>query len=256
VTPAATPTISYATASNSNTFAIPSGTKYTFTPVTPSDPTSLTFSGTKATSTTLNWTDNSSNELGFAIYRSDDGGTTYRFINQAAANATSSLQTGLIASTTYFWRVFAVTEGSLSANPAANSGTTGAAGTGAVTSVANGGWNTPATWSSGSVPTASDEVIIADGNTVTVDTAAVCVSLTVGQGTSGVLQFDATTARTLTVGGDVTVSSGGTLQSATTGTVTTHTLSVGGNLTNNGILDLSTNTKHGRDDRSQNAHNQ
>src|SRR5205085_3227910 len=50
-----------------------------------------------------------------------------------------------------------------------------------------------------------------------------------------------TTARTLTVGSNVTIATNGIFQSATTGTVTTHVLSVGANLTNNGVLDFSTN---------------
>jgi hypothetical protein len=62
----------------------------------------------------------------------------------------------------------------------------------------------------------------------------------VGQGTSGVLQFETTTARTLTVGSDVTVASGGTFQSASTGAQAGHSLSLAGNLTNNGTLDFST----------------
>src|SRR5213075_1198643 len=91
------------------------------------------------------------------------------------------------------------------------------------------------------VPTAADNVTIANGHTVTIDvTPAACLSLTVGQGTSGVLVYSTTTARTLTVGGDVTISAGGTFESALSGTVTTHALSLSGNLPNNGTLDFST----------------
>src|SRR5947207_280675 len=83
------------------------------------------------------------------------------------------------------------------------------------------------------VPTAADDAIIANGDTVTVDTAAVALSVTVGQGASGTLQWDAATARSLTVGGNVTVAAGGTFQSDPVGTVATHALSLGGSLTNN-----------------------
>jgi len=110
-----------------------------------------------------------------------------------------------------------------------------------ITSIGTGNWSATGTWSGGSVPTAADNVTIANGHTVTIDvTSASCLSLTVGQGVSGVLQFSTATARTLTVGGDVTIAAGGTFQSATGGTVTTHALSVAGNLTNNGTLDFST----------------
>jgi hypothetical protein len=111
-----------------------------------------------------------------------------------------------------------------------------------ITSIASGNWSATSTWSTGAAPTGADNVTIANGHTVTIDvTLAACQSLTVGQGVSGVLQFSTTTARTLTVGGDVTIAAGGTFQSATSGTVTTHMLSLSGNLTNNGTLDFSTN---------------
>jgi hypothetical protein len=55
-----------------------------------------------------------------------------------------------------------------------------------------------------------------------------------------VLVYSVTTARTLTVGGDVTIAAGGTFQSAASGTVPNHVLSLSGNLTNNGTLDFST----------------
>ena len=93
---------------------------------------------------TLNWTDTSSNELGFAIYRSDDGGTTYNFIQQTAANATSLVVTSLLPGANYFWRVAAVTEGTLSATISGNAATT-AAGT---KTASTGNWNTAGTWSS------------------------------------------------------------------------------------------------------------
>ena len=110
-----------------------------------------------------------------------------------------------------------------------------------ITSIATGNWSAGSTWSGGVMPTSADNVTIANGHTVTIDvTAAACLSLTVGQGVSGILQYSTTTARTLTVGGDVTIAAGGTFQSATSGTVPNHVLSVGGNLTNNGTLDFST----------------
>src|SRR6185369_12947600 len=106
--------------------------------------------------------------------------------------------------------------------------------------VASGNWSQASTWSDGLVPTAADTVIIANGTTVTIDVAAVCRRLVVGQGASGVLQYETTTARTLTVGADVTIAAGGTFQTASTGSQAGHVLSLAGNLTNNGTLDFST----------------
>ena len=233
------PTVSYVAANDTQTTAITSGTAYTFTPNVPAAPTTLSFTSVTPTSMTLNWTDNASNEVGYAIYQSNDGGINYSFIAQTAANATSQAISGLTPSTTYFFKVFAVTEGALSA---ALSGSQATSAPGVVTSTAAGGnWSANATWAGGVVPTSNDDVTIANGATVTIDTAAVALDVTVGQGTSGILQWDSAVARTLTVGLNVTVAAGGTFTTPGSGTVTTHVLSLGGNLTNNGTLDFSTN---------------
>ena len=191
----------------------------------------LTFTAVSATGMTLNWTD-SSNEVGYAIYVSTDG-VNFSFLNTAAQNATSFAASGLTGATTYTWRVYAVTEGSTAflsgaqatATPTPNS------------SLGTGLWSSPGTWSTGIVPTGNDAVTIAAGTTVTIDTAAVAYSVAV----AGTLQFEQTTARTLTVATDVTIQGGATFQSNPAGTQTGHTLSVAGNLTNNGTLDFSTN---------------
>ena len=115
-------------------------------------------------------------------------------------------------------------------------------------------WSSPATWAGGTVPAAGDDVTIAAGATVIIDTAAAAKSVTVGEtgSISGVksifaegaqptsLKFGETGAFSLTVGADVTI---GPNSSLTTGggNANQHMLTVGGNLTNNGILDLSTN---------------
>ena len=90
------------------------GQTYRFTPVVPTAPGALSFSAISATSMTINWADNSSNESGFVIYSSTDG-INYYFASQSAAGATSSAQTGLTVNTLYYWKVFAVSEGALSA---------------------------------------------------------------------------------------------------------------------------------------------
>ena len=101
-----------------------SRTQYTFTSWLPdANPAGLNFTAINPGGMTLNWTCAATNELGFVIYRSDDGGATYNFVTQTAANATSSVQGGLSPNTTYFWKVYAVTEGALS-TAATSSGTT------------------------------------------------------------------------------------------------------------------------------------
>ncbi|MEP7108826.1 MAG: LamG-like jellyroll fold domain-containing protein, partial [Ferruginibacter sp.] len=89
------------------------GNTYSFTPPVPLVPGSLTFTAIANTSMTLNWTDLSSNETGFLIYRSADG-VNYTFVTQTAADATTSTQTGLTAATNYFWKVYSVSEGGFS----------------------------------------------------------------------------------------------------------------------------------------------
>jgi hypothetical protein len=108
-----------------------------------------------------------------------------------------------------------------------------------ITSTTTGGnWNAGGTWVGGVVPGASNDVIIADGATVTINAAVSVASVTVGQGTSGILTFDGVAARAVTVSGNVTISAGGTFITQTIGTFT-NTLSIGGDLTNNGTFDMS-----------------
>jgi hypothetical protein len=236
----ATDTNSFVAANNTQTTAISSGKSYLYTPpaITGSAPSGLNFTAVAPTSLTLNWTDNSTNEAGFPIYISSDGGTTYTLNSVAPENAVSANISGLNPSTLYFFRVYAVTEGNITLAFTQNSVTTAAPGN--ISSTAAGGnWSAPATWVGGVVPTSSDNVTIVSGATVTIDSSN-AFSVTVQSG--GVLQYEATTARTLTVITSVTIDSGGTFQSNAAGTQTGHVLSIGTNLTNNGTLDFSTNT--------------
>ncbi len=90
------------------------GQTYTFTPpAPPAAPTNLTFTNISGASMTLNWSDNSSSESGFAIYKSLDG-TNFTFASSTAPDVTTYIASGLSFSTTYYWRVFAFTEGALS----------------------------------------------------------------------------------------------------------------------------------------------
>jgi hypothetical protein len=231
-----TDTVSYVASSNAQTNAIAAGESYLLSPNIPAAPSNNLVSGITATSLTLNWLDNSANEVGFVIYRSTDN-VNFTFLTQTAANATSFKDTVLTPSTNYFYNVHAVSEGALSALTSFGATTSPA---GAISCTGAGGpWSAPATWAGGVVPGGTDIATIVSGCTVTIDTAANAFGIVVQSG--GILEFEAATARTLTVGGNVAIDSGGTLQSAATGTVTTHVLSLSGNLTNNGTLDFSTN---------------
>jgi hypothetical protein len=212
-----------------------------FLPPAPLDPTTLTFTSVTTTAMTLNWTDNATNEIGYAIYQSSDG-SNYAFITQLAAHAgtgaMSYTSTGLVPNTTYYWRIYAVTEGGVSNVLAGSQSTSGAPND---TSATSGLWSNPTTWKSGGVPTSITNVVIADGHSVTIDKNFTVNSLSIGMGTSGILRFgNDNTPRYDTVITGVTVNSGGTLDVSTSSNTNGHLLVVGGDLINNGTLNLAT----------------
>ncbi|MHB8882566.1 MAG: C25 family cysteine peptidase [Thermodesulfovibrionales bacterium] len=87
-------------------------------------------------------------------------------------------------------------------------------------------------------PGAADTVTIRDGDDIVLNTTTTIAGLTVGQGTSGRLTLgNSRTDRTLTITGDVTVSSGATFNTAGNGG---NLLNLGGDLTNNGTFDMRT----------------
>lgn len=231
-------TVSYTVANNANSAAIAGGTKYTFTPLIPLAPTNLSFTAVGGLSLTLNWTDNATNEAGYAIYRSADGGSTYQFLTQLPANTVTYQQSSLLPGTVYFYKIYAVTEGGLS-DPLTGSQATNAISSITSNGTGGGNWSNPATWENGMVPNDGNNVIIKDGDVVTIDMAANAYNLQVGQGTSGTLQYEAATARTLNVFKSIEIKPGAVLQTATSGAVVTHLLNLYENLLNNGTLDLA-----------------
>jgi hypothetical protein len=121
----ATPTASSTTETTTLATEPATGQTYTFTPsaVIPAAPTTLTFTAVNGSSMTLNWVDNSTNEVGFNVFRSTDS-ITFTYVGSMVATTTSagtgtgysSVQTGLTSGTTYYYRVVAVNEGLPSAN--------------------------------------------------------------------------------------------------------------------------------------------
>ncbi|MEO0041362.1 MAG: hypothetical protein RL329_810 [Bacteroidota bacterium] len=107
-----------------------------------------------------------------------------------------------------------------------------------ITSTPVGGdWSAPSTWINNMIPVTGDDVMIMVGAQVKIDADMSLQSLTIG----GTLTFETNSARAATISGNVTINNGGTFQTGSTGSINTHALSVGGDLTNNGILDFSTN---------------
>jgi Domain of unknown function (DUF1929)/Fibronectin type III domain len=73
-------------------------------PLPPAAPTNLSASAASSSQINLSWTDNASSESGFRIERSLDG-TSFTEIATVGANVTTYANTGLSASTQYWYRV-------------------------------------------------------------------------------------------------------------------------------------------------------
>lgn len=101
------------------------------------------------------------------------------------------------------------------------------------TSIASGAWSSNATWNLGSVPGALDNATIASGTSVNVDAAGQTANNVV---VNGVLGYTATPT-SFTVLGNLTVNATGVVNvfSGTTG----KTITVAGNIINDGIMDVS-----------------
>ncbi|MBC7908881.1 MAG: fibronectin type III domain-containing protein, partial [Pyrinomonadaceae bacterium] len=74
-------------------------------PTAPAAPTNLTATASSSSQINLSWSDTANNESGFRIERKTGAGGTYAEIATVGANVTSYSNTGLAASTTYFYRV-------------------------------------------------------------------------------------------------------------------------------------------------------
>lgn len=214
--------------------------KITFTPpsTTPASPSgSLTFTGVTQTGMTVNWTNWCTNEVGYVLYNSTDN-VNFSFVGQVSANTTSYAATGLLPGTLYYWRMIAVTEGYLSAAVTGSQSTSAA---GNKISITSGRWDRNNTWSPSGVPTAGDNVTIANGHIVETRSDMICNNLTVGQGTSGVLnvgRIGNNTSYNLTVNNNILVMPGGQLV-VDNGSNTTQTVTVSGNITNNGTINFA-----------------
>lgn len=103
----------------------------TTNPNPPAAPTQLSVSAATQTSLKLTWVDNSTNETGFVIERSDDDGATFGAIKTVGANGTNSATytddndgNFLTSGKTYYYRVKAINAGGSSAYTNVASGRT------------------------------------------------------------------------------------------------------------------------------------
>jgi hypothetical protein len=207
-------------------------------PVVPSAP--ITFSATElnAVGMKINWVDNSTNESAFKIYRSTDNvtftqvGTNIATTSGAGTGQVySSVQTGLLPSTTYYYRITSV--GDVESDFLTGSQVTNAPGN--FTSIISGNFGSAGTWDVNSVPSLYDNITVSNGTIVTID-AAGQASNNVTINDNGALVFGATPS-SFTVNGNLTVNASGLFNvfNGSTG----KTLNVKGNIVNDGRIDAS-----------------
>lgn len=106
--------VNTATCELNSTLVPASGQTYTWTPAAgPVAPGSLTFTAVTTNSMTLNWVDNSTDEVNFYVFRSTDNinftlsATVASSSTATTATPYTSNQTGLSNNTLYYWRVYA-----------------------------------------------------------------------------------------------------------------------------------------------------
>lgn len=90
-------------------------------PAPPDAPSGLTATAASATTVTLAWTDNSSDEAGFEIRRASTANGTYTIVDTVAADATGATDTALSSSTQYCYRVRALGAGVAQSSSLSNS---------------------------------------------------------------------------------------------------------------------------------------
>ena len=89
----------------------------------PAAPTGLTATAASSSQINLNWVDNAGNETGYRVERSPDGASGWTTVATLAANTTSRSDSGLAASTPYYYRVAAFNSAGDSAFATANATT-------------------------------------------------------------------------------------------------------------------------------------
>jgi hypothetical protein len=107
-----------------------------------------------------------------------------------------------------------------------------------ITSTSIGGlWSSAETWVGGVVPN-NENVIIADGAIITIDQIVKVNDLTIGQGTSGILQWNSASTNAINALGNVTINAGANLNMFSPFTVSSNPngtyVYVGGDFINNG----------------------
>jgi len=277
VTIGATPSFTLATAPVTNTIlaSLPidnlAGTingnlrTYTWTPnstTIPAPPISLTFSAITASTTTLNWEDNSTDETVFVITRATDAGFTQN-LNVSYLSSTSTAitgtaynlpQIGLSPGTMYYYRVQASSEAVIPGTALTGSQSTLSAATYFWVGGASSNWSNSTNWNSSpdgsgsprTTPETTDALIVDGAGTTPGGPVTINIdggSYTIGQlvitnNTNLNLQSSTTTNRTISVSGgvgdDFIVDAGSTLSLTNTTQAATIAFT---NTGNTGLID-------------------
>ena len=232
----------------------------------------ISFSSVTNTGTTITWVRGNGTagvvvvaKAGSAVDSDPVSGTTYTANSSFTGGAqigtgnyvvykgtgTSVSVTGLSSGSTYYYSVYEYnTTGTCykTAGLSGNQLTIGTASTDYFRSLSSGNWNTAGTWQSSAdnstwitstlVPTSSAvSITIQTAHTVTINGTATASSITIAG--TGKLTFDGVAARDFTVTGNITISSsGGSFITQTSGTFK-NTMSVAGDITNEGTFDMS-----------------
>lgn len=98
-----------------NSYSDVSDADFTINLPAPAKPDNLKATATSSTEIELTWKDNSSNETGFRIFRSDVVNSDYHHINTVGSNETSYTDTGRSPGTKYFYKVSSFNNGGNSA---------------------------------------------------------------------------------------------------------------------------------------------
>ena len=152
---------------------------------------------------------------------------------QQTASFTTSISGGQSFRVIFTWR----NDGSVGSNPpyAVDQVNIVSAAPSTFTTTAAGGlWSNSATWIGGVVPPGGNDVVIPAGSIVTADAVLSYRNVEIG----GILQWSGT-ANAMTLTGDLTVNSGGSLLPYTTAGTTGVNMNIAGNLVNNGYINMA-----------------
>ena len=208
-----------------------------FTPTLGNAPTNLKALNQTRAQATLYWDDNSSDETNFILYKSVNGGP-YNILATLPPNINYFLDTLIVPSTSYSYRVQAILSNSCPFNAKILRFKTGKPDLN--TALASGRWKNPKTWSAGHIPYSTDSVVIPSGKKVILDTIGFANNINLG----GMLMYQDTLSASLalTLSSDLVISSTGRFTAAPgpQKTNVNHHLNIGRSIFNDDSLDLFT----------------